>query len=80
MTEIQEKNKSNITFCSICESVFYWRAEDGKLTNICRNCGNTEESNNPIVHENNYQSQNSSMEFVVNKYCKFDSTLPRTRK
>ena len=42
MTEIQEKNKSNITFCSICESVFYWRAEDGKLTNICRNCGNTE--------------------------------------
>ena len=76
-----EEYKSNITFCSICECVFYWRAEDGKLTNICRNCGNTEESKNPIVHENNYHgSQNSSMEYVVNKFCKFDYTLPRTRK
>jgi len=78
---IDKEKDNNSEFCSICENYYYWKVEDGVLKNICRNCGNSVVSTNPIVHENNYSNnQKIALEYVVNEYCKYDYTLPRTRK
>jgi DNA-directed RNA polymerase subunit RPC12/RpoP len=55
--------------------------DSNKLTYYCRNCGNT---NNIIEHENicvskiSVKKNDQSFSHIINKYTKFDPTLPRT--
>ncbi len=70
---------SNIKFCSNCDSAYYSKVENKKLIYICRNCGNQEDSFNPIVHTNDYRRKEVTGKHLLNQYIKYDHTIPRTK-
>ncbi len=72
-----------MNFCSICDNMYYIGIDPentNKLTNFCRNCGNTDStlSANSVVISR-MQLKKSEQEFghIINKYTKLDPTLPR---
>ena len=79
---IEEKTKSIIEFCEICDAVYYNKTVNNKLMNICRNCGFQSESNNPVVYSNNYGQNRGNLRLNpnINQYLKYDRTLPITNK
>ena len=51
----KKRSETIISFCKICDTVYYPKIENDKLIYICRNCGNKDISNNHIVHRNDYK-------------------------
>jgi DNA-directed RNA polymerase subunit M/transcription elongation factor TFIIS len=71
-------------FCSKCDNMYYIRIseEDGnKLIYYCRNCGNEDEflnKENICVSKIELKRSEQKYSHIINKYTKFDPTLPRT--
>lgn len=69
-----------IRFCENCQNKLYHRVSEESLEYFCRVCG----ANEPIVNEGvcvlniQYNDKHSSIppEHFINKYTKFDPTLP----
>ena len=71
-----------MNFCNVCENMYYMRInEDSKeqLQFYCRRCGNVDEilnKNSLCLSEYSEDNNNDSIIQSVNKYTKFDPTLP----
>lgn len=70
-------------FCNICSNMYYIRIDtenQNQLIYYCRKCGN-EDSNlaieNGCVLKTELKKNEHSFDYIVNKYTKFDPTLPR---
>lgn len=70
-------------FCSNCNNMYYIRinAENtNKLVYYCRHCGNEDTlltTDNVCVSKINIKKSKQSFNHIVNKYTKYDPTLPR---
>ena len=70
-------------FCSNCNNMYYIRinAENtNKLVYYCRHCGNEDTlltTDNVCVSKINIKKSEQSFNHIVNKYTKYDPTLPR---
>ncbi len=70
-------------FCSNCSNMYYIRinADDpNKLVYYCRKCGNedtTLAAQNVCVSKTQIKKTEQSFNHIINKYTKFDPTLPR---
>lgn len=70
-------------FCSVCANMYYISiTPENELQYYCRNCGNIDDSiaaDNICVSKVNIKHTTKQQSFsqVVNKYTKFDPTLPR---
>jgi DNA-directed RNA polymerase subunit M/transcription elongation factor TFIIS len=71
-----------MNFCNLCENMYYMRINenaDEELQFYCRKCGNTDEILNKnflCLSEYNGENDNDSIIQSVNKYTKYDPTLP----
>ena len=66
-------------FCSQCNNFLYSIEEKEKKAYLkCRSCPYEEEvtKTNPVVYEHDLQ-QDTSVQFSINPYLKYDPTLPR---
>ena len=70
-------------FCSVCANMYYISiTPENELQYYCRNCGNIDDSiaaDNICVSKVNVKHTTTQQSFsqVVNKYTKYDPTLPR---
>ena len=68
-------------FCTQCGTMYYIRLTDANgIVYYCRNCGHEDDTitiDNAVVSHTSLQSGNQQYTHVVNKYTKFDPTLPR---
>ena len=68
-------------FCTQCGNMYYIRLTDANgIVYYCRNCGHEDDTitiDNAVVSHTSLQSGNQQYTHVVNKYTKFDPTLPR---
>jgi DNA-directed RNA polymerase subunit M/transcription elongation factor TFIIS len=70
-------------FCSVCNNMYYISiTQDNEMQYYCRNCGNIDNtiaSDNICVSKVNVKHTTTPQSFsqVVNKYTKYDPTLPR---
>ena len=70
-------------FCSNCSNMYYTRinADDpNKLVFYCRKCGNEDSllaAENICVSKTHIKKSEQSFNHIINKYTKYDSTLPR---
>lgn len=71
-------------FCSLCDNMYYIRldADDpNKLVYYCRNCGNENDqliTDNICVSKIELKKGAKKFDRIINKYTKYDPTLPRT--
>lgn len=70
----------NIRFCKFCDNKYYHYIDNDELVYICRVCGdkdNLELNKNTCVLDLQYNTDGTKpFEYIVNKYTKFDPTLP----
>ena len=70
-------------FCVKCSNMYYIsleQEESDKLIYYCRNCGhndNTLISENLCISKTEFTKTESKFSNIINKYTKFDPTLPR---
>lgn len=70
-------------FCNICSNMYYIRinADDpNKLVYYCRKCGNEDslfDIKNMCVSSTRLKKSEQSFNHIINKYTKYDPTLPR---
>ncbi len=70
-------------FCSNCSNMYYIRInviDPNKLVYYCRKCGNEDSllaSENICVSKINIKKSQQTFSHIINKYTKFDPTLPR---
>jgi len=70
---------TNIKFCGKCDNKYYHRIEEDQLRYYCRVCGNIEANFTTealCVLDTQFQQNTHNYDFIVNKYTKFDPTLP----
>ena len=72
-----------MNFCTICDNMYYMKIsddDDNKLIYYCRNCGNENKNlhnTNTSILRQNFKKQDKEYNNLINKYTKFDPTLPR---
>ena len=74
-----------MNFCTQCENMYYMKLskEDNAINQLiyyCKKCGNEEEvkdSNNLCVLKVKFKRDKQQYSHIINKYTKFDPTLPR---
>ena len=70
-------------FCNNCSNMYYIRInsdDPNKLVYYCRNCGNEDKLlaiENVCVSKTQIKKNEKSFNHIINKYTKFDPTLPR---
>lgn len=70
-------------FCSNCYNMYYIRInsdDPNKLIYYCRKCGNEDKLlaiENVCVSKTQIKKTEQSFSHIINKYTKFDPTLPR---
>lgn len=70
-------------FCSQCSNMYYIRINEddpNKLVYYCRKCGNKDSllaSENICVSKTQIKKSEQSFNHIINKYTKYDPTLPR---
>lgn len=70
-------------FCNNCDNMFYISIsslDSNKMIYYCRNCGNTDDNtmnDSLCVLNTNLQKGEQTFNHIVNKYTKYDPTLPR---
>ena len=71
-------------FCDKCNNMYYIKIQDNncdKISYYCRNCGNVEDNlidtTKCILKEIISKNDTNKSNMFVNKYTKFDKTLPR---
>ena len=73
-------------FCSNCNNMYYIRINSentNKLVYYCRNCGNEDNlltTDNVCVSKTNLKKSDQSFNHIINKFTKYDPTLPRITK
>ena len=73
-------------FCSVCSNMYYIRINEedtNKIVYYCRKCGNEDStltSQNICVSKTHLKKSEQSYQHIINKYTKFDPTLPRINK
>jgi len=73
-------------FCSNCNNMYYIRINSdnaNKLVYYCRNCGNEDNlltTDNVCVSKTNLKKSEQTFNHIINKYTKYDPTLPRINK
>jgi len=73
-------------FCSNCNNMYYIRINSdnaNKLVYYCRNCGNEDNlltTDNVCVSKTTLKKNDQSFNHIINKYTKYDPTLPRINK
>ena len=72
-------------FCNKCDNMYYIRLSGENndiLTYYCRNCGNQDlnTEQNIKISSTNVLDKNESYNNFVNKYTKYDNTLPRVNE
>jgi len=70
---------SVIRFCSKCDNKYYHNIENNQLKYYCRVCANTETNVSKealCVLDTQFQKETNNIEYLVNRYTKFDPTLP----
>jgi DNA-directed RNA polymerase subunit M/transcription elongation factor TFIIS len=70
---------STIRFCSQCDNKYYHSIEENQLKYYCRVCGNTETNVSKealCVLDTQFQKDALNFDHLVNRYTKFDPTLP----
>ena len=71
-------------FCSVCKNMYYIQINTdntNQLDYYCRHCGNKDSllaSENVCVSRTQIKKSTSSYEHIINKYTKYDPTLPHT--
>jgi DNA-directed RNA polymerase subunit M/transcription elongation factor TFIIS len=69
-------------FCSLCQTMYRMSIlpDTGILKHVCPKCGNHEsiETESLIVSEVNVSAKQEVSSYLINKYTKYDPTLPRT--
>lgn len=68
-----------IRFCEKCDNKYYHEISEDKLIYFCRVCGHkdTNMTNEGLcVLNTQYHDSNKSFEYVVNRYTKYDPSLP----
>ena len=69
----------NINFCTKCNTLLTLSEIDDTLKNICKQCGNITDNKNDILYSQYYKVE-YKQNIDNNRYLKFDTTLPRTKK
>lgn len=70
-------------FCDKCSNMYYIRINEdnpNKLVYYCQKCGNEDTllaSQNVCVSRTQIKKSEQSFNHIINKYTKFDPTLPR---
>ena len=70
-------------FCSNCNNMYYIRINSdntNKLVYYCRQCGNEDTTltmDNVCVSKINIKKNEQQFNHIINKYTKYDPTLPR---
>ena len=68
-------------FCSLCDNMMYISLSgDRKMSYHCKNCKNVEECESEesvCVLDNNHIDNESNYKQYLNKYLRYDNTLPR---
>jgi DNA-directed RNA polymerase subunit M/transcription elongation factor TFIIS len=70
-------------FCTVCQNMYYIRIDSenpNKLIHYCRNCGHEDEltgSSNVYISKTQVKKSKQNFNHIVNKYTKYDPTLPR---
>ena len=70
---------STIRFCSQCDNKYYHSIEENQLKYYCRVCGNTETNVSKealCVLDTQFQKDALNFDHLVNRYTKYDPTLP----
>lgn len=68
---------SSIRFCIRCDNKYYHQIQDNKLIYYCRVCGHQDLNIAGLcVLNTQYGHSTDSYEHVVNRFTKFDPTLP----
>ena len=73
-------------FCSVCNNMYYIRINDqdsNKLDYYCRNCGHEDSilsTSNMCISKTQLKKTEQSFNHIINKFTKFDPTLPRVKK
>ena len=70
---------STIRFCIKCDNKYYHMIQNNELIYYCRVCGNKEMNVNKealCVLDTNVNQGTSNFDYIVNKYTKYDPTLP----
>jgi DNA-directed RNA polymerase subunit M/transcription elongation factor TFIIS len=71
-------------FCSVCDNMYYIRLNEenpNKIVYYCRNCGNENDTlptENICVSKIEIKQGGQRFDHIINKYTKYDPTLPRT--
>ena len=72
-------SNQTIRFCDLCDNKYYHQIQDDKLIYYCRVCGNKDlniTNEGLCVLNTQYHENNQAFEFVVNRFTKYDPTLP----
>ena len=70
-------------FCNNCDNMYYIKIQDtdcNKISYYCRNCGNSEDNlidMGKCVLKDIINKNDNKYDMFVNKYTKYDKTLPR---
>ena len=73
-------------FCNSCENMLYIKlneADGNDLVYYCRKCGETNDTvnnKNICVLKTEFITNEKGYQFDINKYIKYDPTLPRTKQ
>ena len=56
---------STVKFCSQCDSLYFiqHKTHDNKLNYVCKNCGNQEECEKHLIHEQDYK-KNHKLSYI----------------
>ena len=71
-------------FCDQCENMYYIKIsedDNNTLEYYCRNCGNIDQNiskENICVAKTQFKKNDQKFNHIINKFTKFDPTLPRT--
>lgn len=77
------KDGKKMRFCTVCSNMYYITIKKDTrdcLSYYCRSCGNVDEEiddNVVCVLDTQIKHENPHFDQIVNKYTKFDPTLPR---
>ena len=69
-------------FCEQCDNMYYISVNEddhNKLEHYCRNCKHVDEllaSDSMCVLNTNFKNNDNNYHYIINKYTKFDPTLP----
>jgi hypothetical protein len=68
-------------FCPICDNFLYIKLDDDqKLVHHCKNCNYSsvnQETGSVCIMDNNYIDDNTNYQQYINRFLKYDPSLPR---